>query len=456
MLISKFKFSYYTIITDILDKTAERPKRILFTTKTGASVILEDVVIQQLQKNIFDDIPINVLSPLLEMEAIIPATENELDVLLHNNQAAIGDNKNLSIVVQPGASCQLGCGYCGQKHTKTYMDMDTQSKMVEHVEQKIKNNPYKSLDITWYGGEPLMALKHIRNISQQLISLAEKNKLRYGASMITNGLSLKEDIFVELVEKYKVTSFQITLDGKAEYHDTRRHTKENNPTFDIIFNNILNIVHLPQYKDLGARINIRCNIDKNNVDGLFPLITLLAEHKLQDKVGFYVAPIHNWGDNNAEKERGIAKNDLAIQEIDWMMELLKLGFSVNILPARKKIICMVVNKDSEVYDAFGNVSTCWEIPYTPVFEDTEYYIGNLKSGTIETDDAKIPMRNWNMDIAKGETWCATCKILPVCGGACPKHWLAGTPACPTYKFNIEDRLVLQYINKNKSLKELAM
>lgn len=453
---SQFKFSYYTVITDILDDTVKNPKRILFATRTGIAVVLGDSIIQQLQKNNFDTISIKTLSYLIGIEAIVPSGENELEMLLHNNQAAIGDNKDLGIVIQPGASCQLGCGYCGQQHTKNYMNLDTQNKMIERITQKIKTGLHSSLSVTWYGGEPLMALKHIRHISDQLIPLAKTHSLPYKANMITNGLSLKEDIFLELVEKYKITDFQITIDGTAEYHDTRRHTKENNPTFDIIFNNILKITRLPQYKELGGRINIRCNVDKNNIEGLFPFIHLLAEHKLQDRLNFYVAPIHDWGDNNAEKTRGIAKNDFAVQEIDWMMELLKLGFNVDILPERSKVVCMVVNKDSEVYDAFGNVSTCWEVPYTPVFEDTEYYIGNLKSGTIETDDAKIPMRNWNMDIAKGETWCATCKILPVCGGACPKHWLAGTPACPTYKFNIEDRLVLQYINKNKSLKELAM
>jgi uncharacterized protein len=35
-------------------------------------------------------------------------------------------------------------------------------------------------------------------------------------------------------------------------------------------------------------------------------------------------------------------------------------------------------------------------------------------------------------------------MLPVCGGLCPKSWLEGTPACPSAKFNITERLMLQY------------
>jgi uncharacterized protein len=33
-------------------------------------------------------------------------------------------------------------------------------------------------------------------------------------------------------------------------------------------------------------------------------------------------------------------------------------------------------------------------------------------------------------------------FLPVCGGSCPKHWGEGDPPCPSYKFNIQQRLDL--------------
>jgi uncharacterized protein len=31
-------------------------------------------------------------------------------------------------------------------------------------------------------------------------------------------------------------------------------------------------------------------------------------------------------------------------------------------------------------------------------------------------------------------------MFGLCGGACPKHWEEGVTPCPSYKFNIQDRL----------------
>jgi uncharacterized protein len=448
-----YKLSYYTILSDVLDEDAPKPQRIIYASRTGRAAILFEDQLEKMKANNFSQVPMQVLSGLIEMEAIVPASEDELDFLLENNQAAIDDNKVLGFTVQPGASCQLGCGYCGQKHTKDYMDANLSAQMLTRIREKTGHKPYEELAITWYGGEPLMALKQLRELSPKLIALAEEKGLFYSSNMVTNGLSLKEDIYDELVNTLRVTSFQITLDGLAEYHDNRRFTKEGQKaTFDIIFNNILNIVSREDFIRSGVEIAIRCNADKENMDGILPFINHLAAHKLQDKIHFYVAPIHDWGDNNVMKNQGISKDELPTREIDWMMELIRLNFKTSILPERKQIVCMVVDPDAEVYDAFGNVSTCWEIPYTPVYENTAYVIGNLKQPEkIQTED--ITMRNWNKDIRLGKTWCKTCQFLPVCGGSCPKNWLEGQPPCPTFKYNMADRLILQYVSKNSSVAE---
>jgi len=37
-----------------------------------------------------------------------------------------------------------------------------------------------------------------------------------------------------------------------------------------------------------------------------------------------------------------------------------------------------------------------------------------------------------------------CNLYPICGGSCPKHWYDGQIPCPSFKWNIEDRLKLYY------------
>jgi uncharacterized protein len=443
-----FKLSYYTIFTEVLDETAANKQRILYATRTGQAVILFEEQISLMKANDFSLLPTAVFENLVDLEAIVPADQNELEFLIQNNQEEIDDNKILSFTIQPSASCQLGCGYCGQRHTKDSIDSNVSDLILARIAEKIKTRAYEVLDVTWYGGEPLMALKQIRELSPRLIKLAEENGLRYTAMMVTNALSLKEDIFAELLYNLKINTFQITIDGLAEHHDKRRFVKEGQkPTFSIIFNNVLKITSREDFRDSGASISIRCNADKNNKEGILPFIHYLADHKLQDKIYFYVAPIHDWGDNGVLKSQGIPMDDLAIAEIDWFMELIKLNFKTNLIPLRKKIVCMVVDTGGEVFDAFGNVSKCYHVPYTPVYMGTDYVLGNLKEPE-KIQRENIKMQNWNSEIPLGKTWCKTCRFLPVCGGGCPKSWLEEVPPCPTFKYNIADRLVLQYVTKS--------
>jgi len=445
----QLKQSFYLVNTGILNETSSYPERLLYATRTGAVLLIRDNDYQAFRNNHFHLLPQPVYDQLVDIEALVPSSQNELDFLTSENKDAIAKNKTLDIVIQPGASCQLGCHYCGQEHTSKYMDKALQEKVLNRVCYKLDEMQPEKLEVTWYGAEPLMAVNHIRDLSDNLISISKAYGIDYVAQMVTNGVSLKPKIFLDMVTKCKVMHYQITLDGTAEYHDKNRYTKKGQlPTFSIIFKNILDIVNDPGFKDLGATIMIRCNVDLNNVDGLEEFIDYLAGHELQDKIGFYVIPIHNWGDNKAEELTGVEKNGFAAQEIDWMIKLMDLGFDVDILPTRTKIVCSAVKQHSEVYDAYGTVSSCWEVPYTPMFKNTDFEIGNVNI-PFKENVTTTPMRDWNDDIKKGETWCMKCNLLPVCGGSCPIHWESGTPACPSFKFNIEDRVVLEYVKRKQ-------
>ncbi|RFM32422.1 radical SAM/SPASM domain-containing protein [Chitinophaga silvisoli] len=449
-MVTDYKKSFYLVSSNSLKFDNDYSERLIFSTRTSSLLLMREDHFQEFNEERFGEIPEQVLDELIKIQAVVPKEQDELDYVVSANNAAIEGNETLDIVIQPGASCQLGCHYCGQQHTSKYMDKNLQEKVVNRIRLKIEASGCKQLNVTWYGAEPLMAVNHVYEMSEALLLVCKEYNISYTASMVTNGLSLKHNIFLNLIQKYQIKTFQITLDGVAAYHDLNRYTKkEKGPTFSIIFNNILTIVNAPGFKELDANIVIRCNVDTNNVDGLNEFIDLLAAHKLQDKISFYLVPIHNWGDNGIENSKGVVKDDFSVAEIDWMMKLLQLGFDIEILPERTKIVCSAVKKHSEVYDAYGTVSTCWEVPYTPLYNQTKFEIGHLDV-PFEEDVSKTPMRNWNNDVKNSdESTCMKCNLLPVCGGSCPIHWLSGTPACPSFKFNMQDRLVLQYLRSKK-------
>ena len=92
-----------------------------------------------------------------------------------------------------------------------------------------------------------------------------------------------------------------------------------------------------------------------------------------------------------------------------------------------------------------------KIKNTDLYKDTEHIIGNLNSNVFS--EKISPLRNWHTEIIQDYP-CYTCKFLPVCGGSCPKNWLKNEPTCPTFKFNMGDRLILEYLKKKGKLLEL--
>jgi len=448
---NKLKLSFFLIPSAAIETGNGERKQVLFATRTGSVITLNSKYVDMLYNNSFEDIPDKILADLIDIEALVPVDQDELAEIVADNNLAIDKDEVLSIVIQPSAACQLGCHYCGQTHSNNNMDALMMSKIVDRIKTKIYLEYPKTLAVTWYGAEPLMGLGQIRIMSPQLIDLAAKNGVQYVSHMVTNGMSLKFDIYKELVDKYHIKSFQITLDGTAEYHDKNRYLKKNQgPSFDIIFKNILEIASSAHYAASGANITVRCNVDVNSAKGLPALIELLRVNNLQKKVGFYLVPVHKWGDNDAEHNTGVERDAFASEEIEWMISLIKAGFEVDILPERKKVVCSSVKKNSEVYDAFGTISSCWEVPYTKPYGGSSYEIGHVMMPNA-VNEVDVPMRNWNEDVIKKDFGCNTCRLFPVCGGECPIHWENGTPACPSFKFNIEDRLLLTYVKNQGGL-----
>lgn len=443
-----YKLSYYTIFSEPVNSSNDI---ILFSTRSSQAVKIKERVKDLLLENNIEEIEEKIKERLIAIKAIVATDEQELFNIVDENTKAIQASTELYEVIQPSAMCQLGCDYCGQEHTKDYIPATVYAKLLERIELKITTGNYKSLYIGWFGGEPLMGLKQIREISKELKEMAARHSLGYGAKIVTNGLSLKPAIFKELAEEMSVKQVEITLDGTAIFHDQRRITKEKHPTFDIIFNNILDITNMPEYDSLDCRISLRCNVDHRNVEGVSPLIQLLAEHKLQSKLAyFYPIGVYSWGGNDAH-QKSLTKEEFAALEIGWMIEMFEHGFTPSLLPGRVRKVCMAVSKDSEMYDAFGNIFNCTEVSYSSHYKGTSYVLGNLKLDNKYIEKNR-PLNTWYEDMKDNRFPCATCKMLPVCGGGCPKSWHEDMRACPSAKFNIKDRLALTYVAAKSNMK----
>jgi uncharacterized protein len=309
----------------------------------------------------------------------------------------------------------------------------------------------------------MLGLNVMRALVVRLQALAEEFHCAFRSSITTNGLELSDVAATELVRDLGVKEFLITLDGPAEIHDVRRPTKGGGGTFKRVF---ANTVSLARREDLGADVSIRCNVDRRNAHGVSRLIHALADARVLHRIcDFFVAPVHDWG--NDAGSLALPEKEFAEQEITWLAELVALGFiSPRLIPRREAIRCIAVQPRAFLVDPYGQLFNCTEASLVPVpppqrmaisnalgeknigrqlsvlSSSATYAIGDLSSG--EQPDRRQLLGNFNSRLARGEYSCPTCRMLPVCGGACPKRWLEGSVPCPSAKYNIEARLLLGY------------
>jgi len=447
----KYKKSFYSIITDKIPNT---DTQIVFGTRTSRMISLQSKYVKLLENHKFDEIPNDILAELIDGEIIVPEFVNELQEVANLQKMHSRDISNgyFHFTIMSSANCQLGCNYCGQEHTNNFMNKNLIKSTLERMEKNIIEKDVKELHISWFGGEPLMGYSKMKELNKGVKELTKKHNCKYSSHLISNGLSLKKKVYLELANDFNCEYIDITLDGTKEYHDKRRDTKKHNPTFDIILNNIIEITSVENFPVNGCKISIRCNVDDSNSESVIPLIELLAEHGLQDKVYFYTAAIYSWGN---DAHLSITKEDYAVKEIDYFLKLYELGFLVKPIPSVRHEVCAAVSPNYELIDPFGRVYNCTETPLVPAY-GKEMILGNLNKDIHKiTQFEDRPYVNWHEEIKDSSNgfWCSGCNILPLCGGRCPKSWKDGIPACPSMKFNMEDRLMLaNYVLQNERAK----
>ena len=414
--------------------------RILFSTKTAKKLLIDKITYDNLINKEFMKLSNENYKNLYNEGILVDDDINELKDFLQKSEKYIENNSTLYEVIQPSADCQLGCAYCGQTHQKKNINSDLIAKIANRIENKLKTKKYTHLSVGWFGGEPLLAISKIEELTEKLKNITNKYNISYSSSITTNGIGLKEAIFRRLLS-CQVKEIDITLDGYMRIHDERRPIKKSIKisSYEIITKNLIAITHTKEFTDSNVKLIIRTNVDENNYKNIVNLVEDLTKKGLREKIhSFYLAPIHSWG-NDAHKE-ALNNKSFGELEIKFMIYLLKNKFKVGILPNNpKQQVCMSLSRQSEVYDALGNVFNCTEIPYVKTYENTNFYIDNLNEKFSVKERS---FKDWYKEIEKGSFPCTQCKILPICGGACPKAWYEGNPPCPSIKYNLKDRLLL--------------
>lgn len=349
---------------------------------------------------------------LCEKGYFVPETTNEYNKrsLLYAQYVC---DPVLSLVVHTTKECNFRCQYCYLNFENKMVSGEVQESIVKFIQKNLYR--FGSVRISWFGGEPLLGMDTIENISQKVMRICEKAKKPYFSSITTNGYLLTPQNIEKLI-KYNVTSYTITIDGLAQTHDQLRFLKGKKPTFDKIISNLLYIKNNIRCSKL--RVVIRTNLTREIAKYIDQYYDFYNEKFGDDRrFSLFVRPVRDAG---GEGVKEISSDLLTNQEMDEILLRLSekverggIGFLSNyseLQPAG--YTCPAICMGKYTIDVEGKISKCdsveagLEIGYL----DKE---GNLKlSGTNEED--------WMTGCFKYEPECEDCFFSATCfKGTCP-------------------------------------
>ena len=374
---------------------------VLFSTKRASSVVLD--------RDMYDSVKDGSLSPedaqtLSGLGFLVPDAKEERAAMPGFLDEANAASTHLNTIVVLNLDCNLSCRYCyeGTMKGRSYMDQETADLFVRHVESSLTPRK-KSLNIDFYGGEPLLSLKLIKYISSRIKDIAESKGIIYTFTLVTNGTLLTRGVAEELAP-LGLKGAKVTLDGIKPNHDKYRPYKSGKGSFDRIVQNIKDTCDI-------IRIGIGGNFEKSNYTSFPVLLDYLAEEGLTpgkiSSVKF--DPITRTHNEQAPADF----KDVGCDSINepWLIEagvvlreeILKRGYNT---PKVSPAICMIDIHDDFVVNHDGALYKCPALIGTSGFE-----VGDLRIGLRQYGESHN-LDNWKNDE------CLGCEYLPLCFGGC--------------------------------------
>lgn len=372
---------------------------------------------------------------------IIEDDFNEFDLLRVKFNNRRFRNRNLSLTIAPTMDCNFDCVYCYEAKEKSiYMSPETEKSIADYIDAFISANKKSGIFITWFGGEPTMALDIIYRLSGNIIEIARKNEIAFGATMITNGYLLDGKTAMKL-KKYGVRSVVISIDGTAEVHDRQRPLKNGGGTYKTIIENIKGMLGI-------FDVVLQVNISNDNIDNFNLLLDELEKDEILKDI--YIGPkrlLANTGACQSVTESVVGLKSFAQTHVKLHNQLMDRNIYYDVVPTsdtggRCKAIC----KNDFLIHPSGDMYKCWN-----TIGQKDESIGNIsKMCEINYNYAK-----WLSYDPFENKMCLKCKVFPICQGYCAHNWI-GTKVyekpsdrCSEWKYNLTDFIMLKFNERGK-------
>jgi uncharacterized protein len=441
----------------------------LMNTLTDAQLVVSEDVAQLLDRaadahslDALDDEARAALDVLTENGFLVASRDADRTALDKYFKTIKSDPTELHITVLTTLQCNFACDYCFQGDHGDYnkfaqkMTLEMSARIAAWIEREIDRVGPERLVLTFFGGEPLLNLPVMYDLSDRLWAATRARGVRMMTSIITNGLLLTSEVVDRLLPR-GLQAIKVTLDGDHDTHNRMRPLRGGQGTFDRIIDNI---------REVAGRVPIAIggNFDESSVDSFPALLQFLREQEFADKlVKVNFKPVIRTQSVSATKAKGILPLIPVNSEgkplggtcmsnvgdgggtacdscafLDDKMTYLREETSRHGFPQPDGVHngpCHVHIQHAHTIGPDGSLYAC------PGFT------GELGLSTGHIDDRRDPRREESRDkFDRLNPWkdCGDCAFMPVCAGGClvASHTQAGdmnTPTC--HKRTYESALI---------------
>lgn len=453
----QYKYSHYNLTVPML----ETKETLLFSAFNGGLIVLDED-----ESRILERIKCGEMGDSEEEKALWESlkekgylVDSEIDepkryaekYKARTHGVFYAEKANVVLTFGPSNACNMACPYCFEFHKDNQIMNDELIERVEpFLESIIKNSPniknWEQFGVTWYGGEPLLAIKQIQKLTPILKRFAERHNIKYKSEIITNGILLTRENW-EILKECDCDWAQITLDGAKETHDVHRPLRNKNArNYEQILENI---AAMPE----GMGTTIRVNVDKDVAANFSRLLDDLEAHGIwpQRYLSVNIAPA--W--LRTYKEAGETDTENRFSELEWadaitgLRELKLEHFNRWAAEAGKKTGKLAFLAETPTFE------DCWSVisPYSFVIDANGYTYKCWES--IQNADKRVQHISEEYQVEKYRPYldysrlnsspdCQVCEYLPICPKlGCTEH---PTMICSKEAGDVEMMLKKQYLN----------
>lgn len=412
----KYKASLYNILSEASDGGILIQNH-LYNSNIKVSLKYKKILLPFLEEGEYEAKEIPFAKTLIDKKIFIETNIDEKEMVDYYCNSIVYSNDVLHISIIPTDACNFRCKYCYESSQIHVMDQEIVSGIKKYLTRVARK--YKGIYISWYGGEPTLAIDYVVEIMEHARKVCQANSIPLYSQMTTNGYLLTSDIFKVLLSNH-VLSYMITIDGTRETHNIQRPHKTDNDSYSVILQNLKNI--RDQVHNKNFRIGIRINISPQILPVLKNYVDIMSSQFGNDRrFGIIWEWVKDWGGEQICQNYDLVMDSYDSTEYEQYLDYItQMGLQIDRGQAHSQLgseMCIASRKNGYTINFDGNIYKCAMAIYDKDLDKLNCVGRLLPNGEVIIDEGINALWVGQGNLPKG---CYNCKHYPECMGLlCP-------------------------------------